>query len=375
MRNRLIITVSVIAASALALTFLGVRVSVHQEQANAEPSQLATPPAKATVAVPADLEHISGTNFRSVSRSRGASSARLDRSGRYFVSFGDAPKYHLTVTYPSGESKVILEEAVMNVIPIPQSDQIAFTAVGENRAPYPVYVIAADGTGIQQIGSTETPWRLQVTDSKHVAFREDGSLVLYNLTSGKRFSVPGVELKGEYGNGDTMWQVSPDASHVAVRDGNTLVLWDINSGETRTITADLNRQDQTLGAWSPDSTLFAYGTEPESRTDHPSVWIVGITQEPKRLFHHESNVGQFWDFAWLDSQRLMTNYFPRGPLGKAIPSAEYYVVSSKTGGGKLLFTNGKGLAIAQDGRRIFIDRQTEVGSLTQFEVVQVDIAE
>ncbi len=260
----------------------------------------------------------------------------------------------------------------MNVRPVPGTEFIAFTAVGENLAPYPVYLISVDGSGLRRIGETQTPWRLQTTERGMVAFRQGSELVVYDVTHETFTSLPGITLQGEYGYGDTVWSVSPDGTKVATRDNNMLVVTDTTSGLAGRFQGSLVRDHQAIGSWSPDGSLFAFGTEPSSLAEHPVVWVMNVEDEPRRLFELEHNGGRLMDFGWLNRQLLIVNYIPTGPLGAVIPSIEYYAVTIN-GDGKLLFTNGKNLAISPDGKTIYVHRQTKIGSVEDLEVVQVDL--
>jgi hypothetical protein len=94
-----------------------------------------------------------------------------------------------------------------------------------------------------------------------VAFRRGSDLIVYDTAAGQARRLEGVVLKGKYPVDNTEWAISPNGSQVALLDGQELTLLDLPAGTRRTVPGTPDSQRDAPGAWSPDGSLFAYGTK------------------------------------------------------------------------------------------------------------------
>ncbi|HYF92020.1 MAG TPA: hypothetical protein VD969_07215 [Symbiobacteriaceae bacterium] len=286
----------------------------------------------------------------------------LAPDGSYFVAFGPAPDYWLTLTRLDAPDRpeVVAKVHTTAAVVVPGTHLIAFTGAKDEAAGHPVYLVATDGRGLTKIGTTDTPFHLQATARGLVAFRSDGGLSVYDIAAGEGRRLEGVALRGEYPVDNTQWAISPDGGRVALLEGQVLTLLDLSSGMRRTVpgTPDSERR-ATPGAWSPDGSLFAYGYSSMDPPTPPALWVASPEAAPRplltpsRAFIRDS----FREIKWLDGATLLTSFVVFGQKPEAYSATRYYAVSLD-GGTTQLFTGGAGLFVSADGETLYFWRPT-----------------
>jgi hypothetical protein len=242
---------------------------------------------------------------------------------------------------------------------VPGTQLIAFTGADKGDAGYPVYLVNTDGSGLVSIGVTEAPIHLQTTPRGLVAFRSGADLIVYDTAAGQARRLDGVVLQGKDPVDNTEWAISPNGRRVALLDGQELTLLDLAAGTRRTVPGTPDSQRGAPGAWSPDGSLFAYGTNAVDHPGEPTLWVASPEAAARALLI-PSRAGirdVFQDIQWLDGATMLVSFVPHGQMPEAYSGTRYYAVSLD-GRTAQPFTGGSGLFVTSDGETIYFWRPT-----------------
>jgi Tol biopolymer transport system component len=151
--------------------------------------------------------------------------------------------------------------------------RLAFDALDGSQTKR-LFVVNADGTGLKQIGETESPdWS---PDDKQIAFHFRGDeknqqgVYVQNLDGQGR-----VRVSAGFG---PRW--SPDGGRIAYTDMRNLIVLDLVTGEERPLLGEPVQQVMPGFDWSPDGKRLAVVI---MRNRKKELWIVAADRENTKI--------------------------------------------------------------------------------------------
>jgi len=144
----------------------------------------------------------------------------------------------------------------------PDGRRVVFTSDRDNRASADVYLMNADGTGVERLTTNRAHWAPQFSpDGQRLAVQVDRDVVVFDLSDGSRRS-----LTSEPQNGmNPTW--SPDGQRLAfvsTRNGRAEIFTMNADGSNPTVLVTMAAGDVIDPRWSPDGSRVAFVMVPEA---------------------------------------------------------------------------------------------------------------
>ncbi len=243
---------------------------------------------------------------------------------------------------------------------LPNGRQIVYAEGVPFGRPTTLYELNIENGARTAIATTSDQWHFQILPDGRVTFLQAG-LQVWNSNTRALRSLGQVSFgANSVASVDSNFIISPDGQQLAIQsvfyEKGTLYLQELSTGKVITLTNEVGNAVLPMG-WSPDGRTLAYSFRPENTRD-PELWLVNADgTNPRRLWRGE--LARAFEFlTWMpDGQTLLYINDPGGTSFEV--GWTYMAISVKGGAPKALFTNGEGLALFDNGRKILIFRSVE----------------
>jgi len=264
----------------------------------------------------------------------------------------------LMVGNPDGSDLRAVSTGVVEAEWAPDSRTIVATITSApitERTPLPLYAIAADGTGMQQIGESDFASFFQILRDGRVAFVQSGQLHFFDSASGTDSVVanaPAIAVDDP--TNDEPYLVSEDGRFVATVRGRTLSVYDLTTGASETVTQSLDARRWWPYSWAPQGAVLAYADVDEQRV--PALQLFDATDGTRTgLTRAPEWGGAFYGMTWSPAGDWIFFVFRPGGTD-AENRAVYEAVNVDTLVVTQLFEKGGGLVLQAGGRKLYFSR-------------------
>lgn len=203
----------------------------------------------------------------------------------------------------------------------------------------------------QHAGKTDMPFRFSLNKAGKIISSNEKKIELTDPTTQTTKTLAALDSED--------YLLSPDGNWIAYISGTNLSLIEVSSGNVLPVSKNLNPRHWDDFSWSADSKQLAYLNHLAGIS--ASLMIYNLQDHTSKTLYTTEEDGFYAGIKWLKNDHLIYQFIP---LRTSNPSehARYEVMDPVNPQPVVLFTNGLGLRLSEDGKKITFIRDHEQSS-------------